>query len=155
MEPRIRPLEATDAEALGRLFHRLSPETVYRRFHQPVREPRPQVLAYLAAVDHDRREAMAAEVDGEIIGVARYDRVGDTDEAEMAIVVEDAWQRHGVGRRLVQELAAAGARRGIRAFAASLLGDNHAALALVRALAPTAKVKPDHGELVARIPLSA
>lgn len=155
MEPHIRPLEADDADALGRLFHRLSPETVYRRFHQPVRRPRPQVLAYLAAVDHDRREAMAAEVDGEIVGVARYDRIGDTDTAEFAIVVEDAWQRRGLGRRLAEELAAAGRRRGIRAFAASLLGDNHAALSLLRSLAPGTRVRPDHGELVARVPLTA
>lgn len=157
MEPVIRPIRSEDADALGRLFERLSPQTVYRRFHQPVARARPSTLAYLAGVDHHDRDALVAEVEGEIVGVARYDRLhkGPRDEAEVAIVVEDAWQRHGLGRRLLAELAPLAAGRGVHAFTAALLGENHAALGLLRALAPAAAVRPDHGELVARIPIAA
>nr|MDQ3758225.1 GNAT family N-acetyltransferase [Actinomycetota bacterium] len=123
---------------------------------QPVSEPSARVLHYLADVDHDRRQAIAAEVDGEIVGVARYDVLseGDGREAEVAVLVEDAWQRHGLGRRLVQDLAELAAERGVEAFTAIMLGENRAALHLLRSLAPKARVHPDHGELAARIPLA-
>lgn len=154
MEPVIRPIRSEDAPALGRLFERLSPETVYRRFHQPVRRPRQSTLVYLADVDHQRRDALVAEVDGEIVGVARYDRLADgADDAEIAVLVEDDWQRHGLGRRLVEALAREAAARGVQVFTAVMLGENAAALHLLRSLAPRTAVHPDHGELTARIPL--
>ncbi|HEX2039996.1 MAG TPA: GNAT family N-acetyltransferase [Acidimicrobiales bacterium] len=153
--PVIRPIRPEDAAALARLFERLSPETVYRRFHQPMRRPRPAMLAYFANVDHRRRDALVAEVDGEIVAVASYDvpSNGDGHEAEIAVLVEDAWQRHGLGRRLVRRLAKAAAERGVDSFTAYMLGDNPGAVRLLRSLAPKAPVRPDHGELVAHIPL--
>lgn len=156
MEPVIRPIRTEDAAALGRLFERLSPETVYRRFHQPVRRPPRAMFAWFADVDHLRRDALVAEVDGEIVGLASYDvlRDGDGHEAEIAVLVEDAWQRHGLGRRLMRRLARAAAERGVHSFTAYMLGDNAAAVRLLRSLAPAAPVRPDHGELVARIPIA-
>ncbi|MEA3078402.1 MAG: hypothetical protein QOF60_3310, partial [Actinomycetota bacterium] len=79
-----------DSEALRRMFSRLSQETIYKRFFRPVKEPSAKDLAFLTNVDHGRREALVAEADGEIVAVARYDRLGDTDEAEVAVLVEDA-----------------------------------------------------------------
>jgi GNAT superfamily N-acetyltransferase len=136
------------------MFFRLSPETVYRRFFRPVREPSARVLEYLVSVDHDQREALVAEVDGEIVGVARYDRLRDRpNEAEVAIVVEDAWQHRGLGHRLMRRLADAAARAGVEAFTAEVLGGNRAAVDLVRSLAPTADVRFAYGEVVVRAPL--
>jgi GNAT superfamily N-acetyltransferase len=154
-DPVIRPIRPEDAVGLARLFERLSPETVYRRFHQPVKRPSPSMFAYFAEVDHLRRDALVAEVDGEIVAVASYDVLSDSDghEAEIAVLVEDAWQRHGLGRRLMRRLARAAAGRGVHSFTAYMLGDNVGAVRLLRSLDPTAPVRPDHGELVARIPL--
>ncbi|HEX7165947.1 MAG TPA: GNAT family N-acetyltransferase [Acidimicrobiales bacterium] len=150
----IRPMEESDLEALRRLFFRLSPETVYRRFFRPIREPSNSVLRYLVAVDHDRREALVAEVEGEIVAVARYDRAADRpDEAEVAIVVEDAWQHRGLGQRLMRRLALLAVDRGVEVFVAGVLGGNRDAVHLVRALSPAADVHFDAGELVVRAPL--
>src|SRR4029077_18804311 len=67
-------LERSDGEALRRLFHRLSPETLYRRFHSPVVYPEQTGPERLLDIDHRDREAVLAVVDGEIVGVARYFR---------------------------------------------------------------------------------
>lgn len=148
-------MQPEDADALRRMFFRLSPETVYRRFFRPVREPSARDLEYLAGVDHDRREALVAEVDGEIVGVARYDHAAGRpgNEAEIAVVVEDAWQHHGLGQRLMRRLALLAAERGIDTFTADVLAGNRAAVHLLRTLSPEADVHLDAGELVVRAPL--
>ena len=148
----VRPIEASDTEALRRLFHRLSAETVYRRFFRPVVAPSDSVLRYLCAVDHGDRDALVAvcEATGEIVAVARYDRLGASDEAEVAVVVEDAWQGHGIGTRLVRKLAALASSRGLHVFTATMLGENRAAAALLHAVDDHPSVRFDHGELVSR-----
>jgi RimJ/RimL family protein N-acetyltransferase len=151
----IRPIEPEDTEALRRLFSRLSAETVYRRFFRPVRELSASVLEFLCSVDHSHRDALVAEVAGEVIAVARYDRLGDTDEAELAVVVEDAWQGHGLGRRLVTSLAVLAESRGMHVFTATILGDNRAASGLVRAMSNDADMHFESGELIVRAPIHA
>ena len=104
-----RPVQPTDRRLFYRLWPRLSPETVYRRFHAPVHRL-PDEAVRLVTVDHDQREAVVAVVGGEVVGVARYDRLPtDPSTAEFAVLVEDAWQG---GRR---PAAARGAHRPRRA----------------------------------------
>ena len=94
-----RPVQPDDAARLVRLWPRLSPDTVYRRFHSPLHDLPPETVRRLVTVDHDRREAVAAVVGGEVVGVVRYDRSPDDPAtAEFAILVEDAWQGTGLGR---------------------------------------------------------
>jgi GNAT superfamily N-acetyltransferase len=144
-----------DVDALRRMFFRLSPETVYRRFFRPVREPSLADLRYFTGVDHDQREALVAEADGEIVGVARYDRSPSAcDAAEIAIVVEDAWQHNGLGQRLIRRLSALAYERGVRVFTADVLGGNRAAMHLLRTLSPNADVHLASGEVVVRAPLA-
>ncbi len=150
----IREIEAGDVERLERLFYRLSPETVYRRFFSPIAKPRRATLEHLANVDHVNRDAVVAVVDDEIIGVARYDKVdGYPNAAEIAVVVEDAWQRHHIATLLMNELARRARSRGFEMFTAAMLGDNQPVVSLVRALNPNARVSWDSGALSARLPL--
>lgn len=152
----VRPLEPEDVDRLERLFYRLSPETVYRRFFSPVAKPRRSVLERLATVDHVDRDALAAVVDDEIIAVARYDRVKDyPNAAEIAIVVEDAWQRHHVATQLLNELTTRARDRGFTMFTASMLGDNQPIISLVKALNPNTRIKWDGGTLAAQVPIAA
>jgi RimJ/RimL family protein N-acetyltransferase len=151
----FRPIEAGDVEALRRLFFRLSPETVYLRFFQPIHEPRTATLEHLASVDHDRRDAIVAVANGEIIGVARYDRApDDSASAEVAIVVEDAWQGRGLGLLLLRELTSIAVRRGIRIFTATVLGENRRMLLLARSLNHSASWTFDQGQWEVAIPLT-
>ena len=148
-----RPVRPDDAPLFCRLWDRLSPETVYRRFHAPLRQP-PAEAHRLVEVDHDLREALVAVVGGEVVGVARYDRSrADPGTADVAVVVEDAWQGVGVGRQLLGELTELAARRGVRRLTADVQADNDRMVGLVRRLLPGAVLTPEHGVYAVQSPL--
>jgi GNAT superfamily N-acetyltransferase len=140
-----RPVQPDDAALFRRLWPRLSPDTVYRRFHSPLHDLPPEAVRRFVTVDHDRREAVAAIVGGEVVGVARYDRSpGDAATAEFAIVVEDAWQGMGLGRQLLTELIALAATRGVTTLTATVQRDNDRVIGLIRRLLPRSTFTPDH-----------
>src|SRR3954470_701227 len=135
----VRPIEADDAERVRRLFGRLSPESIYRRFFTLFPAPPPRVVRQMTAVDHADHEAFAVLDGNEIVAIASWDRPrhGSAD-AEIAVLVEDAWQHKGLGRALVRMLSAEAARRGIAVINATVLADNHPARHLAATVA-----KPD------------
>jgi GNAT superfamily N-acetyltransferase len=149
-----RPVRPDDAPLFCRLWDRLSPETVYRRFHAPLRRP-PAEASRLVEVDHDLREALVAVIGGEVVGVARYDRSpADPGTADVAVVVEDAWQGVGIGRQLLGELTQLAARRGVRSLTADVQADNDRMVGLVRRLLPDAVLTPAHGVYAVQSPVS-
>lgn len=131
----LRPIRPQDAAELSALHERLSPETAYQRFFTIMARLPPNWARILARVDYDRRMALAAEgPDGRLVAVARYAWDEGAGEAEIAIVVQDAWQGKGLGTRLLLELFAFGAERGIRRFRAHVLGENRRMLDLLARL---------------------
>jgi RimJ/RimL family protein N-acetyltransferase len=138
--PALGCLEPGDRELLRRFWYRLSPETVYRRFMSPLARPEQARPEQLLDIDHKDREAVLAVVDGEIVGVARYNRLADSDSADLAVVVADAWQRHGVATRLLAALAETARRVGIERFEVMTQADNRAALGLMHRLWPEARL---------------
>jgi GNAT superfamily N-acetyltransferase len=155
----VRPIRVTDAEGLARMFGRLSRASIYFRFFSPVSQLPPAMLLRLTEVDHRRRDALVAVAGDEIVAVARYDEVREVDEpptreAELAVTVEDAWQRRGLGQRLVRRLEMLARRRGYDGFVARILPENRAALELVHKLAPDATVQFNGGDYEARLPFS-
>jgi GNAT superfamily N-acetyltransferase len=151
----IRAIDLSDAFRLRRMFERLSPETVYHRFFAPIPPPRAETLMHLAAVDHDRREALVALYAGEVVGIAQYEGRNADDEAEVAVAVEDAWQDRGLGTALLIRLARVAARRGVRAFTAIVMGENSAAVRFLKRLNPETSVRLDQSEYVVYAPLRA
>jgi len=149
-----RPVHPDDVVLFRRLWPRLSPDTVYRRFHSPLHSLPHEAVERLVTVDHDRREAVAAMVGGEVVGVARYDRSpGDPTTAEFAILVEDAWQGVGLGRQLLSELLVLAAARGVRSLTATVQPDNDRVIGLIRRLLPAATFTRDADVLDVRSPL--
>jgi GNAT superfamily N-acetyltransferase len=142
----IRPVEPADAYALLRMFDRLSPESIYHRFFSPMPRPRRAALLHLAGLDHELHEALVATMGREIVAVARYDARRHETDAEVAVIVDDEWQDRGLGTRLLHRLARLGARRGLVAFRATVLGDNRRALPFLRRLSPDAEVVFRDGE---------
>jgi GNAT superfamily N-acetyltransferase len=150
--PGLATLEAADADALLGLFDRLSAESMYRRYFSPsVRRER--LRESVARIDHHDREAVAAVEGGEIVGVAEYSRAPGSGVADMAIVVADAWQRQGVGTRLVAALAERAASEGVEGFAVDIQGDNFGALKLFKRVAPGVRMTFSAGVGEAVIPL--
>jgi GNAT superfamily N-acetyltransferase len=150
----LRPLRDDDGERLRRLFFRLSPLSVYRRFMSPLPAPREDGLRRLLDVDHCEREALAALDGDDIVAVARYARLPGFEAAEIAVVVADDWQRDGLGHLLLERLGRLALRRGIRNFQASVLGDNAPALQLVRSMFPGSRAHWQTGVAEFEIPLS-
>ncbi|MBO0686117.1 MAG: GNAT family N-acetyltransferase [Candidatus Dormibacteraeota bacterium] len=150
---RLRLLDSGDRERLRRLFFRLSPSTVYRRFLSPLPGPCDSVLDRLLNLDHCDREAVAAVVDDEIVAVARYARQPGQQAAELALVVADEWQGRGLGRMLLRRLARLARLRGVRVFTGTMLADNRPMLELLRALSPELRARASAGQLEVEIPL--
>ncbi len=149
----VREITLDDVDRLQRMFTRLSPDTVYRRFFSPINQPRRSALVWLAAVDHDSRDALVALDGDEIVAVARYDSRPDGSTAEIAVTVEDAWQHRGIGRRLTKRLAQRAVDHGIESFVATVLADNRPALGLLRKLSPDTSVQFGGGGYEASMPL--
>jgi RimJ/RimL family protein N-acetyltransferase len=150
----VRPIDPGDVGRLERMFFRLSPTTIYRRFFSPIHDPSPRLLMWLSNVDHDRREALVALAGDEIVAVARYDGRAGASDAEIAVTVEDAWQHRGVGTRLARRLAACALDHGFERFIATMLPDNRPAIGLLHRLSNNASVRFVDGNYSAVAPLS-
>jgi RimJ/RimL family protein N-acetyltransferase len=143
----VRPVDADDVDRVLRLFERLSPESIYRRFFTLFPAPPARVVRQLTAVDHSDHEALAVLDGDEIVAIASWDRPAHaSDEAEIAVLVEDAWQHKGLGRALVRMLTGKAARGGITTLQATVLADNHPARRLAATVAHPDRVVLDGPE---------
>ncbi|GAC1419505.1 MAG: hypothetical protein NVSMB57_13850 [Actinomycetota bacterium] len=151
----FREISPADAPRLLRLHKRLSGETLYRRFMVAAPKPTPEAIEHLTNLDHADREAIVATYRGEVIAVARYHHSAgaSSNEAEIAVVVEDRWQHRGIARALFTRLAQLAQQRGIEAFVGTMLADNVAATRLLLAMNPHSQRTIEQGELSFRIPL--
>ena len=62
--------------------------------------------------------------------------------AELGVLIEDAWQRRGLGTRLVGDLIAHARRTGLRVLEAQLLAEQAWIAGLLRPTAPAASAQP-------------
>ena len=119
----FRPIRPDDALELIAFHGRLSPESQYLRFFTA--HPRltaPEVTRF-TSVDGHERIAIVAVLGGRIAGVARADRT-DGGTAEVAVVVEDAVQHHGLGSALLDRVADEARSVGMDTFEAEVLPTN-------------------------------
>lgn len=143
----IRPIRPDDAPRLQALVLRLSPESLFLRFLAIVKSISDKEAARLATVDYQTCMAFVATADAgddeQIIGVARYALVPDLFDdhgradpaagmAEAAVVVEDSYQRHGLGSVLLNRLTAYARRHGVRSFLANIHPSNEAIMRFIR-----------------------
>jgi GNAT superfamily N-acetyltransferase len=153
----IRPIRAGDKTLLLEGFHRLSPESRYRRFLSPLHELGASQLRYLTEVDHQAHEALLAvdQKTGTGVGVARFIRsAADPAVAELAIAVVDDWQGWGLGTELLHQLAGRASDEGVTRFSAYVLEANRPMLDLLRNLGDVHVLDREHGgvELVMDLP---
>jgi GNAT superfamily N-acetyltransferase len=138
--PVVRTLDRAGAEAaVDAVFAGLSPRSRYLRFHSPVPRLPTSVRARLVDVDGRRNAAVVAETreDGPI-GLAQAFGAGH-GTADIAVAVVDAWQRRGVGRRLLTAVAALAEELGYTELRGSVLPENVAMQGLARKVLPWAR----------------
>ena len=129
---RVRVIGADDGDALRAFHARLSPESIVLRFFGPHPRLSDAEVERFTHVDGVDRVALVAERASEIVAVARYDRAPGTDEAEVAFVVNDAFQGQGLGTVLLREVANAARRHGIQWLIADTLSENFRMLNVFR-----------------------
>jgi RimJ/RimL family protein N-acetyltransferase len=150
----IRPMGADDEERLLRFHHRLSRETIRRRFFAIHPELSEAELHRFTHVDHVDREAIVALADHEIVAVARFDRIGRGASAEVAFVVADDWQGRGLVTVLLTRLARRAGQVGIEQFVAETLPENRAMLTVFRHAGLPTTERFDRGVVHVTIDLS-
>jgi GNAT superfamily N-acetyltransferase len=124
----IRPIDSTDAEGLVRFHESLSPDSQRTRFFAMHPHLSAHEVERFTTVDHSDRQAFVALAGSDIVGIGRYDRLGD--DAEVAFVTRDDHQGLGIATLLFHELATAASEAGITRFVAETLPDNHKMLDL-------------------------
>ena len=123
----VRPIGPHDGPRLADAFSRMSDDTRHNRFLGPKPRLSSRELTYLTDVDHVSHEALVAidEPTGDIVGVGRYAKGDETDpEADIALVVVDAWQRRGIGHALGVRIVEAARRNGITRLTGTALATN-------------------------------
>lgn len=120
---RLRSPVAEDRDAITRFFAEdLGDESRYLRFHGPG-SPK-WAGRYYAESDGDVRVSLLAELHRRVVAVAGYERLREPGVAEVAFAVGDAMQGHGLGVRLLEQLAALAAADGVERFDAEVLSGN-------------------------------
>src|SRR5258705_6930154 len=116
---RIRALQNREERPIRVLHARLSPRTRYLRFLTPIPTLPDALVRRLACVDYRRRLAVVAEDEAAggagVVALASFSAVDETT-AEVAVVVQDDWQRQGIGTALVSTLLDAAEKRGFGRF---------------------------------------
>jgi acetyltransferase len=131
----IRPIRPEDEPLMVKFHHTLSERSVMARYFRPLSLQRRVAharLARLCFIDYDREMALVVEHQDvstgevEIIAVGRFCRSRTRDEADVAIIVSDRWQRHGIGTELLQRLVRIARLEGVHSVKATVLPDNYA-----------------------------
>jgi GNAT superfamily N-acetyltransferase len=138
----LRLVRSEDKALLVDGFEHLSPQSRYRRFFAAKKLLSDRDLRYLTELDGSNHLAIGAvDPSGKQgLGIARFVRRRDEPEvAEAAVAVRDDLHGRGLGRALLERLAAAAYERGVRSFRSEILASNREILALVEAMAPHAQ----------------
>jgi acetyltransferase len=107
------------------------------RFFSPLRELSPDQLERVTRSNPPDALTLVGETvergGSRIVAMAQY-AACELPDAECAVVVDDAWQRQGLGIQLLHTLAGRAARAGLATFTGFVLADNWPMLALLARL---------------------
>ena len=128
-EPVLRRGVEDDAADLISMHARCSEDTIQRRYLAPLPHLSPR-LAH-ALLTPDGGSSVVATRGTELIAVATF--APDHDgEHELGLLVEDRWQRRGLGSRLLQVAARQAATQGVGRLVCVTHPDNSAVLSTIR-----------------------
>src|ERR1700694_4313263 len=148
----VRPVSHDDGGLEEAFVLGLSLESRYQRMLSGGTKVTPEWIDSMTHIDYHRHMAFAVTTvsDGveQFVGVGRYVVDPVKSSAEIALVLADAWQGQGLGRRLLETLLEHAASAGIREARGTVLATNVAMLRLVRSMGFT--VKPEPGDATVR-----
>ncbi|TWP46148.1 GNAT family N-acetyltransferase [Lentzea tibetensis] len=99
----LRPGLPADEEAVAELHTRCSMRTMFNRYHAGMRAvPRRWLHRLLSP---PRGSTIVVQCADRVIGIGQLIRMSTPECAEVSLLVEDAWQKRGVGTALLSALA--------------------------------------------------
>jgi acetyltransferase len=143
----LRPLRREDHDIEHAFVSGLSPESRHNRLLGGMIKITREYVDRLTTVDFSRDMALAAALmleDREVlIGVARYVLEPAGRASEFALVIADAWQGRGIGRRMMEKLIAVARARGLEQIYGDVLSTNQSMLEFCRKLGFTLGRNPE------------
>jgi acetyltransferase len=144
---RVRPVRHDDGELEEAFVRALSFESRYQRMLSGGTKVTPEWIDSMTHIDYRRHMAFAVTtaISGaeRFIGVGRYVADAVKSSAEVALVLADAWQGQGLGRRLLETLLEHAGSAGIREAVGVVLATNVAMLRLARSLGFAVTAEPE------------
>jgi GNAT superfamily N-acetyltransferase len=155
----IRPVCRDDRELERQFIERLSPEARRYRFLYTIATPSEALLKRLTDIDAQNEAALMAVIDEGLhqreVGVARFCRAPD-GSAEVAVTVDDAWQRRGLATLLLQRLIVIARARRITALFSVDAAGNERMRELAASLGFKRKTDPeDATQVIYTLPLES
>ncbi|MEV5349200.1 GNAT family N-acetyltransferase [Streptomyces achromogenes] len=140
----VRRVDTDDLAAARAMHDRCSARTLGLRYHGPVGDA-DRYLNHLLSPRFGRTLA-AQTASGRIVGLGHL--LWDGDETEVALLVEDEWQRRGVGGELLGRLVGMAAEAGCASVYAVTKASNTGMIAAMRALGLPLDYQIEEGTLV-------
>jgi acetyl coenzyme A synthetase (ADP forming)-like protein len=127
----VRPARREDRDAIRAFLEGVSQDAIWFRFFSMANLD--WAADWSADVDYRERFGLVVETGSprRIIAHAAYVRL-PPDRAEVAFLVADAWQGHGIATILLAHLAGRAAAQGISTFVAEVLPSNHRMITVFR-----------------------
>ncbi|MEU8254170.1 GNAT family N-acetyltransferase [Micromonospora inaquosa] len=155
-EVAVRPASAHDLSGVVELHEACSPRSRQRRYLGGAALPQPARLRRL--LEPSRGLTLIATTTGsegaaESV-VAMANLLGEGDEAEVALLVRDDWQRRGLGSALLRRLAQHADRSGYAALVLHVEATNDPMLRTLRRLDRPGDEERDGGLLTVTVPLA-
>ncbi|MFI9723133.1 GNAT family N-acetyltransferase [Streptomyces sp. NPDC052396] len=143
----VRRADTGDLEAARRMHQRCSRATLALRYHGPVQDTQAadRYLRHLLSPRFGRTLA-AYTASGRLVGLGHL--LWDGEETEVALLVEDAWQRRGVGGELLARLVGMAREAGCESVYAVTRASNTGMVAAMRALDLPLDYQIEEGTLV-------
>ena len=128
----FRAIKPSDVEDMRRLFYRFSDTAVYYRYFSPIKTmPHAKMQEYVN-VDFGRCLSIVGLVkdigEGRIIAEGRFVRELQRPYAEVAFVVDESFQGHGIATFMLRMLIRLAKERGLKGFTAEVLSSNKSML---------------------------
>ncbi|MEF9526456.1 MULTISPECIES: GNAT family N-acetyltransferase [Streptomyces] len=140
----VRRADTRDVPAAKAMHERCSARTLGMRYHGPVGDA-DRYLNHLLSPRFGRTLAVQT-ASGRIVGLGHL--LWDGDETEVALLVEDGWQRRGIGGELLARLVAMAADAGCESVYAITQASNTGMVAAMRGLGLPLDYQIEEGTLV-------
>jgi acetyltransferase len=134
----VRPLRHDDGPLEEAFVRSLSRETGYQRLLSGGTKITAEWIEKMTHIDYRRHMAFAVTTGNGVaerfVAVGRYVIGSDQPVAEFALVIADAWQRKGLGKRLLDLLMEHARLAGVKEIFGITLATNAAMLGLARSM---------------------